>query len=99
MRFDTKVYLQTITEGTYDGTTGDYAEDTLTEEEMWADVYDTSAQSMNLVYGAIKQGSITVIFQDRVPVFNYIRIGTKRYRADYTRALRSKTTFVMSEVQ
>lgn len=99
MRFDTPVFLQTITPGEYNERTGDYAADSVAETEMYANVTDSSAQAQTLVYGGIKQGSVTVRFQDVVPVFDYIRIGSKRYRADNTRALRTKTTFIMSEVQ
>lgn len=98
MRFDKAVYLQTISEGTYDASTGNYVDGTVTEAEKWANVNDTSTQDLMLVYGGIKQGSVTVRFQDLVPVFDYIRIGTRRYRADAARVLRTKTTFIMSEV-
>ena len=99
MRFDTEVFLQTVKQGVFDPATGNYSDDNIAEAKMWANVNDTSKEDLVLVYGGIKQGSITVRFQGKVPVFDYIRIGDTRYRADAERKLRTKTTFIMSEVQ
>lgn len=99
MRFDTEVFLQTIKEGSYDPASGNYSDDEIIEQKLWANVNDTSAETMNIIYGAIQQGSVTVRFQNTVPEFDYLRIGDKRYRRDYTRKLRTKTTYIMSEVQ
>ena len=99
MRFDTPVFLQTVTPGEYDERTGNYSADSVTETELYANVTDASADTMTLVYGGIKQGAITVRFQGTVPIFDFIRIGSRRYRADHARILRQKTTFTMSEVQ
>ena len=52
------------------------------------------------VYGQIKQGSLTCHIQNiyQKP-FDYIRIGAKRYKVDYSRRLRIKESFILSEVQ
>ena len=61
MRCDTEVFFQSITPGEYDESTGDYEEDKITEEKKHASVTDTGTDMMNLVYGAIKQGSKTAV--------------------------------------
>lgn len=100
MRFDTPIYFQTVKEGEYDPDTGNYAEDTVTEDKVFASVTDSRAETLNLVYGEIKQGCFTVRLQNiyRKP-FDRIRIGEKLYRVDYYRKLRLKHIFVVSEVQ
>lgn len=100
MRYDTPVYFQLHTEGEYNERTGDYAVDTVTEGKRYASVMDTSERMLQLVYGELKQGSVTVqIQQDYSDAFDHIRIGDKVYAVDYTRRLRGKQTFVCSEVQ
>ena len=101
MRFDTPIYFQTIKEkGKYNEATGNYDEDTVTEDEVFASVTDSRAETLKLVYGTIKQGCYTIRLQNiyRKP-FAYIKIGEKRYKVDYSRKLRLKHIFVVSEVQ
>ena len=101
MRFDTPIYFQAVEEkGKYDPDTGNYAEDTVTEDKVFASVTDSRAETLKLVYGTIKQGCYTVRLQNiyRKP-FAYIRIGEKRYKVDYSRKLKLKHIFVVSEVQ
>lgn len=99
MRYDTPIYFQTITAGPYDSETGDYGKDTIAETVRYAAVMDTRTETMQLVYGEIRQGSLTVQIQNhyRKP-FDRIRIGTKQYRVDFRRRLRVKESFVLSEV-
>ena len=100
MRFTTPVYFQRIRHGAYDAATGDYLPDTPEEEKRLASVTDTAAATLTLVYGAIKQGSLTVRLQRHYTApFDTIRIGEKRYRVDRERRLRTIHTFVVSEVQ
>lgn len=99
MRYDTPIYFQRITAGEYDAETGNYAEDIVSETPRFASVMDTRTETMRLVYGAIRQGSMTVHIQNRYShPFDRIRIGEKRYAVDYRRRLRTKETFVLSEV-
>lgn len=99
MRFDTPVYFQRVERGAYDPTTGNYAPDTPVEDMRRASVTDSSAQTLQLVYGELKQGSLTVRIQNHyTEPFDRIKIGGKLYRVDMTRKLRSKQTFVVSEV-
>ena len=100
MRFDTPIYLQTVVSGPYDAETGDYGADTVQEVETYASVSDTGVDTLNLVYGGIKQGSKIIRLQGNLNVpFDTIRIGNKIYRVDMVRQLRTKQTFVVSEVQ
>ncbi|RJU65911.1 hypothetical protein DW709_09680 [Coprococcus sp. AM27-12LB] len=100
MRCDTEVFFQSISPGEYDESTGDYKEDTVLEEKRHASVTDTGTDTMNLVYGAIKQGSKTVRLQIHYKkTFDRIRIGSTLYRVDFERKLRAKHVFVISEVQ
>lgn len=100
MRYDTPVYFQKIKPGEYDPSTGNYGDDTVEETMVMASVMDTRTETMQLVYGSIKQGSLTVQMQNHYRgAFDFIRIGVKRYKADYGRYLRVKQSLVLSEVQ
>ncbi len=100
MRFDTPVYFERVQPGEYDASTGDYKADTVYSEKLYASVTDSTTETMNLVYGELKQGSKTIRLQNRYPTpFDRIKIGGKRYRVDRARELRMKHTFVVSEVQ
>ena len=97
MRFDTPVYFQTVTPGEYNPDTGNYEKERLAEEKRYADVTDSGVETMKLVYGTIKQGSMTIRLQTpfKKP-YDSIRIGDKRYHADFNRRCKS---IVVSEVQ
>lgn len=99
MRYDTPIYFQRVTAGAYDPETGDYGSNTITEAARYAAVMDTRTETMQLVYGELKQGSLTVHIQNHyTDPFDRIRIGEKRYRVDFQRRLRAKESFVLSEV-
>lgn len=100
MRFDTPVYFQRITAGAYDETTGNYGADAVTEEKRFADVTSAGTNTLNLIYGEIKEGALVVRLQGRYAApFDRIRIGKKVYRVDFSRNLRTKQVFIVSEVQ
>ena len=69
MRYDTPVYFQKVTQGEYDPTTGDYEEDTVDETCVMASVMDTRTETMQVVYGSIKQGSKTIHIQNHYHYF------------------------------
>lgn len=99
MRYDTLIYFQRVIAGAYDPETGDYGSNTITEAARYAAVMDTRTETMQLVYGELKQGSLTVYIQNHyTDPFDRIRIGEKHYRVDYRRRLRVKESFVLSEV-
>lgn len=100
MRYDTPVYFQKITPGEYDPDTGDTAEDTIEEIERFASVYSTGAKMLILVYGQIRQDSLTIQLQTQYKApFDRIRVGDTVYKVDTVQNLRVKQYFVVSEVQ
>lgn len=100
MRYDTEVFFQRIKQGEYDPTTGDYAPDTVEEVKRYASVTDSGADTINIVYGEIRQGIKTVRLQNHyTEPFDRVRIGNKAYRVDFSKAYRTKHTLVVSEVQ
>lgn len=100
MRYDTPILFRRLVAGAYDPDTGDYADDTYTDTKVYGSVMDTNTQTMNLVYGGIRQGSLTVHIQNHIDVpFDQLIIGNKKYRVDYSRRLRTKQLFIVSEVQ
>lgn len=100
MRYDKRVYFESITPGAYDPTTGDYGEDTMQSVMRLASVYDTRQETMQIVYGGVKQGSLTLHLQNHYDApFDRIRIGDTAYQVDYRRKFRIKESFVVSEVE
>lgn len=100
MRYGTKIYFQRVTPGEYDASTGDYSPDTVVEDAAYASVMDTREAAMRLIYGEIRQGSVSVHLQNHyTKPFDRIRIGKKVYCVDYRRDLKVKQGFVLSEVQ
>lgn len=100
MRCDIPVYFQRVERGEYDASSGNYKDDKVTEVKRYASVTNSGIETLNLVYGELKQGSLTLRLQNRyTEPFDRIRVGEKVYRVDMARILRSKQTFVVSEVQ
>ena len=100
MRFDTPIYFQSVIQGDYDASTGNYKEDIITEDNIYASVTDSRTELLKLIYGEIKQGCVTVRLQNHYnKPFNRIRIGDILYSVDYSRKLRKMHVFVASEVQ
>lgn len=100
MRYDTPVYFQKITPGEYDPNTGNYGNDTVKETLRYASVMNTGEEKLKLVYDGPKQGSLTIQIQNHyTEPFDRIRVVEKIYRVDFSRKLRTKHTFVVSEVQ
>lgn len=99
MRYDMLIYFQKFQTGEYDMATGNYAEGTVMEEKRYADVTDAGEDTMNLVYGEIRQGARVIRLQRKYwKPFDCIRIGDVVYRVDFSRDLRAKQVFVVSEV-
>lgn len=100
MRYDTPVYFQKVTSGEYDPSTGNYGEDTVTETKKYASVVNTGAETLRIVYGELRQGSLTIqLLNHYKEPYDSIRVGSKIYHADLDRPLRTKHVFVVSEVQ
>lgn len=100
MRYDKPIYFQRFVQGSYNENTGNYEDDSLVEEVVMASVMDTRTETMMQVYGQIRQGSLTCNIQNIYEKpFDHIRIGAKKYKVDYSRRLRTKESFILSEVQ
>ena len=100
MRYDTPVYFQRITPGEYDPDTGNYADDIVEETLRYASVMNTGEETLRLVYDGPKQGCLTIQIQNHyTEPFDRIRVGNKLYAVDFSRKLRLKHVFVVSEVQ
>lgn len=100
MRYDKQVYFQRITPGEYDPDTGNYADDIVEETLRYASVMNTGEDTHRLVYDGPKQGSLTIQIQNHyTEPFDRIRVDNKLYAVDFSRKLRVKHTFVVSEVQ
>ena len=60
MRFDTPVLFQRITDGAYNAENGDYGDDSIESVKVYADVTDAGVETLNLVYGELRQGAKVV---------------------------------------
>lgn len=101
MRYNTPVYFQRKQKGQYNADTGDYSPETTVEVKRYASVTDTGTDTLNLVYGGPKQGSLTIRLQrPYTEPFDQIRIGVgkqaKCYGLDKARLF--KRVFIVSEV-
>ena len=98
MRFDKQISFQRVTPGAYQDN-GDYAEDTVVEVSTWANITAAGENTMQLLYGNIRQNALVVRIQGYAGIFDYILIGGKRYKVDRRLTLERTETFVVSEVQ
>ena len=99
MRFDTPIYFQRLEKGDLDAQ-GNREAIITSEVERFASVTNSGTATLNLVYGELRQGSLTIRLQNAyTEPFDRIRIGEKVYRVDMSRRLRTKQAFVVSEVQ
>ena len=98
MRYDTRIYFVKEGEDEYDYDTGDYVTTEPIKHEAWANVSDTGTERMQLIYGALKQGAITVRIRGKYEKeFNYILVDDKKYNVDALRTFRSDQAFNLSE--
>jgi hypothetical protein len=102
LRYNTPIYFQRKQKGAYNANTGNYSPETVVEVKRYASVTDTGTDTLNLVYGGPKQGSLTIRLQRAyTEPFDQIRIGdgeqAKYYRSDKARLF--NRVFIVSEVQ
>ena len=97
MRYSTPIYF--VKEGEeYNYDTGDYELVELVKDEAWANVSDTGTERMQLIYGALKQGAITVRIVGKYDKeFDYIQVGDKKYNVDAFKTFRNDQAFNLSE--
>ena len=98
MRYATPIYFVKENEPVYDYETGDYVDGEPIKEKVWANVSDTGTERMQLIYGALKQGAITVRIQGKYDeAFDYIQVDDKKYNVDAFRTFRNDQAFNLSE--
>ena len=98
MRYSVPIYFVKETEPVYDYETGDYVDGEPIKDELWANVSDTGTERMQLIYGALKQGAITVRIQGKYDeAFDYIQVDGKKYNVDAFRTFRNDQAFNLSE--
>ncbi len=98
MRYDREAIFQQVEEQYQSN--GDYVESVVEEHTEYCSVAYTDLQTMRLVYGAIKQGSLTIHLQNYIGyAFNRIVIDGKQYVVDDAIDLRFKKVYIISEWQ
>lgn len=96
MRYNIPIFFQRKEPGAFDEETHNYNADTVTEEKRYADITITGTDMLQLVYGTIKQQSLTVrLHRPYNKAFDNIRIGSKIYAVGFSR---DNKAFVISEV-
>ena len=99
MRYDRTVVFIRNGEKTYNAATGNYSSSEPVRTERPASVMDTRTETMRLVYGEIREGSLTIQLQNHYgDPFDRIEYAGKTYAVDYRRRLRVKDTFIVSVV-
>ena len=98
MRYDKRIYFVKEGEEVYDYDTGDYVTTEPIKHEAWANVSDTGTERMQLIYGALKKGAITVRIREKYEKeFDYILVDDKKYNVDAFRTFRNDQAFNLSE--
>ena len=98
MRYDQRIYFFKEGEDEYDYATGDYVTTEPIKYETWANVSDTGTERMQLIYGALKQGAVTVRIQGKYEEpFDYIEVEDKKHNVDAFRTFRNDQAFNLSE--
>ena len=99
MRYDKQIYFVLSGTREYDAETGDYSDTAPVKTAAFASVASTDDSTMTVLYGGIKQGSLTIHLQNAyAEPFNLIEIDGKQYHADRIKRLRTKQSIVISEV-
>lgn len=97
MRYDKKIVFQLVTE-VYQPN-GDYTPNVESEHTEYGSIVATDINTMHLVYGEIREGSLTFTLQNKVDyVYNRLLIDDKEYSVDARIKQRVKEAFVVSEV-
>lgn len=97
MIYNVPAFFLRETPGAYDPESGNYGESTFVETKRYASVTSSGVETLKLIYGEVKQGSLTIRLQrPYTEPFDFIRIHNTVYRADFSRLHK---TFVLSEVE
>lgn len=102
MRYDRKVWFVNESAPEYDETTGDYTEGTVERIFRMANITNTGESSMNMLYGKIKEGALTVRIQNAIESpYQYIEVDSigNKYLIDNRKQLRRDLVLKVSESQ
>lgn len=98
MRYDKKIYFVKEGEDVYDYDTGNYTAGEPIKEEAWSNVSDMGTQHQTLIFGALKQGALTIRIQNKhEQPFDYIEVDGQPYDVASTRTFRHDQAFEVSE--
>lgn len=98
MRYNTAVFFQKVEPGELNTETHNYGEDKITETKRYASVTDSGDETLKLVFGELKQGSLIIRLQrPYTRAFDRVRIGNTIYRSAMAKL--KKRVFILSEVQ
>ena len=98
MRYSTPIYFVKEGEDEYDYATGDYVTTEPVKDEAWANVSDMGTQRQVLVFGAVKQGALSIRLSSKhKKPFNHIEYNGKKYDVARNREFRHKQAFEVSE--
>ena len=98
MRYDKKIDFMLV-DNVYNAN-GDYTEEVIEQVTAYGSIVSTDIDTMRLVYGEIRQGSITMHLQNHIDFnFNRIVIDGKTYAVDVRINQRTKQAYVLSQCQ
>ena len=98
MRYDKRIYFVKEGEDEYDYATGDYVATEPIKHEVWANVSDIGTQRQTLIFGALKQGALTIRIQGNYKdSCDYIEYNGKKYNISTVRTFRHDQAFEVSE--
>lgn len=98
MRYDKKIYFVKQGEDIYDYDTGNHIPGETVKTEAWANVSDMGTQRQTLIFGALKQGALTMRIQGNYEDSrDYIEYNGKPYDISTVRTFWHDQTFEVSE--
>ena len=98
MRYDRKIDFLLV--DTVYNDKGDYTEEVLESKTAYGSIVNTGLDTMRLVYGEIRQGSITLHLQNHIDFnFNRILLDGKTYAVDQRINQRVKQAYILSQCQ
>lgn len=98
MRYDKQVFFVKEGEDEYDYSTGDYVTTEPIKEEVWANVSDMGTERQTLIFGAVKQGALTIRLRSKYEKpFDMIEYDGNIYDVARNREFRHKQAFEVSE--
>lgn len=99
MRYAEPIWFVKATK-TYNPQTGDYTTANPVKSVVYGSIINTSIETMHLVYGGIRQGSLTIQLQNKyTQPFDYIEVRGKKYKVDTRDPKAVKDVLIISEVQ